>query len=80
LRKVERRAFHQSSVCLTLPHGQPRPTSRESWLGLLIAGGLLLAIAAAPGTVDWIKLPRNPLAQTRRRLDDDVKQLKEHAA
>jgi uncharacterized membrane protein YqjE len=51
-----------------------------TWIGSLIAAGILLAIAATAAAIGWIKLPKDPLAQTRRRLDNDVKELKEHAA
>lgn len=46
---------------------------------LLVAGGFTL-VAAIGVVIGYSLLPKNPLAQTRHRLDSDFKQLKEHLA
>jgi hypothetical protein len=50
------------------------------WLAALVVGGVLLLIGGILGLVGWRALPRKPLAETRARLESDVKQLRERIA
>jgi membrane protein implicated in regulation of membrane protease activity len=50
------------------------------WLAALVVGGALLLVAAILAAVGWRALPRKPLAETRARLESDVKQLRERIA
>ncbi|HEY6463597.1 MAG TPA: phage holin family protein [Polyangiaceae bacterium] len=50
------------------------------WLAALVVGGGLLLVAAVLAAVGWRALPRKPLAETRARLESDVKQLRERIA
>ncbi len=49
----------------------------RSWLGAVVAGGVLLVAAMVAGLFGRAKLPKTALGQTRRRLDSDVKEFKE---
>jgi nitrogen fixation/metabolism regulation signal transduction histidine kinase len=49
-------------------------------IAALIIGGVLLVIGGGAALVGLSKLPEEPLAETRRRLKEDVKQLKERVA
>ncbi|HUS63956.1 MAG TPA: phage holin family protein, partial [Kofleriaceae bacterium] len=42
------------------------------WLGALIVGGVLLAIAVAIGLVGWSRRVKEPLPRSRRELDKEV--------
>jgi len=42
--------------------------------------GVFLLVGAIAGYLGYAKLPKNPLVHTRRRVEADVKQLKEHIA
>ncbi len=44
-----------------------------------VAGGFAV-LGGAAAYAGWSMLPKNPMGRTRRRLDQDMKQLKEHIA
>jgi len=46
----------------------------------LVIGAVLLVVAGVLGLVAYQSVPRKPLADTKRRLETDVKILKEHIA
>jgi uncharacterized membrane protein YqjE len=46
----------------------------------LVIGAVLLVLAGVLGLVAYQSVPRKPLADTKRRLETDVKILKEHIA
>ena len=46
----------------------------------LVIGGVMLVVAGALGLVAYQKVPKKPLDQTKRRLETDVKILKERIA
>ena len=48
-------------------------------VALAVAGAFFL-VAAVAGYVSYAMLPKAPLEKTRSRLENDVKQLKEHIA
>jgi hypothetical protein len=50
------------------------------WLAAVVLGGILLCVAAPLGFAGWKTLPKKPLGQTKERLEDDLKQLKERIA
>jgi hypothetical protein len=52
----------------------------RSWLAALIIGGILLFMSVAMGFAGWVSLPKKPLAETRERIESDLKQLKERVA
>jgi len=45
----------------------------------IVAGGFLVVTAVA-GYASYAMIPKSPLEKTRRRLKNDVNQLKEHIA
>jgi hypothetical protein len=47
------------------------------WLAALIIGGIVLLMAGALGYGGWRTIPRQPLGQTKDRLQSDLKQLRE---
>ncbi len=49
-------------------------------LPALILGLVVIAVAAIAAWIGVAKLPKRPLAATKQRIEDDVKQLKEHVA
>jgi hypothetical protein len=42
------------------------------WLGAVIVGGVLLAVALAIGLVGWSRRVKEPLPRSRRELDKEV--------
>lgn len=50
------------------------------WLASLVIGGILVATAAVLAIAGWRALPRKPMAETRERIESDVKQLRERIA
>ena len=50
-----------------------------AWAALVVAFGLLV-ITGAAAAFGYAMLPKEPLPQTRKRLESDVKHLKEHLA
>ncbi len=50
----------------------------SGWLGMLLVGLFVLAVAGAAGLYGYKKLPKEPMARTRARLLDDVTLAKEH--
>jgi len=53
---------------------------RWSWLAALIIGGILLCLAGALALGGWKSVPKEPLVETRERVESDLKQLKERIA
>jgi hypothetical protein len=51
-----------------------------TWLAALVMGAGLLVTAGVLGYVGFRALPRRPLAETRERLESDVKRLRERIA
>lgn len=49
-------------------------------LAALGVAGVLLLVVVAAAALGWSKLPKKPLHKTRRRLETDVRELKEHLA
>lgn len=49
-------------------------------VAVLVIGAVLLVAAGVAGLVGYKAVPRTPLADTRRRLETDVKMLKERTA
>ena len=49
-------------------------------IAALVVGGALLVVAAGVGLLGWRALPRKPLAETRKRLESDIKPLQERIA
>jgi hypothetical protein len=50
------------------------------WLGAVVAGAILLAIAVTLGLIAWRAIPLRPFDETRGRLRADVAQLRERIA
>lgn len=50
------------------------------WLAALIIGGIVLLVAGALGYAGWKAIPRRPLAETKERVETDLKQLRERTA
>jgi hypothetical protein len=50
------------------------------WLASLVAGLVLVAAGGVGGFVGVSHLPKQPFGETKRRLEEDMKQLKEHIA
>jgi hypothetical protein len=53
---------------------------KVGWVGAVVVGGILLAVAISLGFVGWSALPTKPLAQTKGRLQANVERLKERMA
>ena len=53
---------------------------KAGWVGALVAGGLLLAVAATLGLAGWRAMPKELMGETKERLQADVKQLREKIA
>jgi uncharacterized membrane protein YqjE len=49
-------------------------------IGGLVLGVALLVVAAVLGAIGYKRLPSKPLDHTRKRLEGDVRTLKEHVA
>jgi hypothetical protein len=49
------------------------------WLGALVLAGVVLAVAVTLALLGWRAIPKQPLAETRQRLDADVAQIKDGA-
>ena len=52
----------------------------KTWVTPLCIAGALLTVGAAAGLLGYRALPKKPLAETRLRLGQDVKQLKARMA
>jgi uncharacterized membrane protein YqjE len=50
------------------------------WLAALIIGGILLVLAAALALGGYKTLPKQPLEETKDRIETDLKQLRERVA
>jgi hypothetical protein len=53
---------------------------RVGWVGALVVGALLLAIAVALGLVGWRVMPTRPMGETKGRLQANVARLRERMA
>jgi hypothetical protein len=53
---------------------------KAGWIGALVAGAILLAVALTLGLIGWQLMPRAPMGQTKGRLQANVAQLKERIA
>jgi putative superfamily III holin-X len=51
-----------------------------TWLAALVVAGILLCVAGGLGYAGFKMLPTKPMAQTKERIESDVKQLKERLA
>lgn len=52
----------------------------SGWLGALIVAAVLLAIGTVAGLVGWARRVRQPMAATRRTLQDDLRFAKERVS
>jgi Putative Actinobacterial Holin-X, holin superfamily III len=50
------------------------------WVGALVVGAILLALALSLAFIGWSTLPMKPLEQTKGRLQANVERLKERMA
>ncbi len=50
------------------------------WIVALVIGALLLLGGAASALYGWRSLPKNPMGETRDRLETDLRQLRERVA
>ena len=53
---------------------------RVGWVGALVVGAILLAVALALGLIGWKVMPTSPLGETKGRLQANVERLKERMA
>lgn len=53
---------------------------KVGWVGALVAGGILLVLAASLALIGWRVMPKKLMGGTKERLQADVKQLRERIA
>jgi hypothetical protein len=53
---------------------------RVGWIGAIVVGAILLAIALALGLIGWKVMPSRPLGETKERLQANVERLRERIA
>jgi protein-S-isoprenylcysteine O-methyltransferase Ste14 len=47
------------------------------WIGAVVIGAVLLALAAGLAAVGWRRLPKRPLEKTKNRVETDIAEAKE---
>jgi hypothetical protein len=53
---------------------------RASWVGALVVGCVLIALGGVAAIGGWRALPRDPLGQTKERIESNLKGLRERVA